>query len=187
MIRVNLLRDRTAPKRRLLPKMTVSQMGLICGLVFLLATGGMGAWYVRLGRQVNACREKQRVLRAEDARLAGLKKEVARYERMKQLLAGRIDVIEQLKEKQKAPVLLLNHIIQSMPPNGALWLTQLAQKDDRVRIIGYTEHTEVLPDFMSNLASSGIFQTVDLELMETQKDATKFSIVCASPNRETAE
>lgn len=147
----------------------------------------MGTWYFYINRQVDACREKQKILRAEDARLQKLKKEIARFEKLKQLRLSRIEVIEQLKENQKGPVLLLNHVIQSMPRDGLMWLTNLAQKDDRVKIIGYTEHTEVIPDFMSNLAASRIFQTVDLELIESQKDASKFSLVCTSPKRQQPE
>ncbi len=180
MIKVNLLIDQTVRVRRTFAKPAVSRTGLVFLAVFLLAAGGMGTWYFYVKHQIKVSKEKQRILRAEEARLQELKKEIDRFEKLKQQRLSRIEVIERLKENQKGPVLLLNTIIQSMPRDGLVWLTNLTQKDGRVKIVGYTRHTEVIPDFMSNLAAGGIFQTVDLELIESQKEASKFSLICTS-------
>jgi len=152
-----------------------------------LAAGGMGGWYFHLKREISNYRERQKILRAEEAGLKNLKQEIEKYEKLKQQRLSRIEVIEQLKENQKGPVLLLNSVIQSIPRKGLLWLSNLTQKDDRIKIVGFTKNPEVIPDLMINLASSGIFQMVDLELIESQKEATKFSLICISANRKKAE
>jgi Tfp pilus assembly protein PilN len=187
MIKVNLLKDQTAPARKSFAKPTVSPTGLMLLAVFLLAAAGLGTWYFYLKHQIATARQRQSVLHREDERLKELKKEIERFEKLKQQRVSRIDVIERLKENQKGPVLLLNHIIQSMPRDGLLWLTSLTQKDDRIKIVGYTQHTEVIPDFMSNLAASGSFQTVDLELIESQKEASKFALLCTSFRKQEEE
>ena len=187
MIKVNLLRDQAARVRKTFVKPTVSRIGLILAAVLLLVVGGLGSWYFYLNNQVKVFSEKRDKLRIEEARLQMLKKEIERFEKMKQLLQSRIDVIEKLKESQTGPVLLLNNVLQSIPRDGALWLTALTQKDDHVRIVGLAQDTEAIPDFMSNLTASGIFQSVDLEGIESQKEASKFSLLCMSAKNQPVE
>jgi Tfp pilus assembly protein PilN len=188
MIKVNLLRDQAGRARKpTYVKPTVSRTGLILAAIFLLAAGGMGGWYFYISNQVKTFTEKRDKLRIEEARMQALKKEIVKFEQMKQLRQSRIDVIEKLKEAQTGPVLLLNQVLQSIPRDGVLWLTSLIQKDDRIKIVGFAQNTEAIPDFMSNLTASGIFQSVDLEQIESQKDASKFSLICTSPMSQTAE
>jgi Tfp pilus assembly protein PilN len=187
MIKVNLLKDQTARVRRNFAKPTVSRTGLILVAIFVLIAGGMGAWWFYLNGQIQSCTEKRNKLRVEEARLQSLQKEIEKYKKMKQLRLSRINVIEKLKEAQTGPVVLMNQVLQSIPQNGVLWLTSLNQKDSQVRIIGYAQHTEAIPDFMSNLATNGFFQTVDLESIESQKDASKFSLLCVTAKEQQAE
>ena len=187
MIKVNLLIDQTARVRKTFVKPTVSRIGLLFLAIFLLAAGAMGAWTYYINRQVAMGTEKREKLRREEARLKVLKKEIAKFDKLKKQRQSRIDVIERLKENQTGPVLLLNTVIQCIPRNGVLWLTSLTQKSDRVKIVGFTQNTEVIPDLMSNLTASGIFKTVDLEQIESQKDASRFSLLCTSIKKPQAE
>jgi Tfp pilus assembly protein PilN len=138
-------------------------------------------------QQIQTDTEKVQKLRVEEARLQELKKEIDKYETMKKLRQSRIDVIEKLKENQTGPVLLLNSVIQSIPRDGILWLTSLSQKSDKIKIVGYTQQTDMIPDFMSNLTASGIFKSVDLESIESDKEASRFSLICTSPTKSQAE
>jgi Tfp pilus assembly protein PilN len=187
MIKVNLLKDQSAQTRKTFVKPTVSRTGLIFCAIFVLAAAAMGAWTISIRHQVRTGIEKRDVLRIEEARLQTLKREIERYEKLKQLRQSRIDIIESLKENQKGPVLLLNNVIQSIPRDGVLWLTSVTQKSDQIKIVGFTQHPEVIPDLISNLAASGIFQSVDLELIERQKEASKFSLICISITKPQAE
>jgi type IV pilus assembly protein PilN len=187
MIKVNLLRDQTVRVRKPSLKPTVSRLGLIFLAIFLLAAGAMGTWAYYLHRQIAVGAERRGKLQIEEARLQNLKKEIDKFEKLKQQRQDRIDVIEKLKEGQTGPVLLLNTVIHSIPRDGVLWLTSLTQKADRIQIVGYTQHTEAIPDLMSNLTASGIFGSVDLELIESQKDASRFSLLCTSNKKPQAE
>jgi Tfp pilus assembly protein PilN len=187
MIKVNLLKDQTARVRKSFSAPTVSRIGLIFVAIFLLAAGTMGTWSYSVYRQVESGREERRRLRLEEERLNKLKKEIAKFEKLKQLRQSRIDVIEKLKEDQTGPVLLLNTVIRSIPREGALWLTSLSQASNAIKIVGYTQRTEVIPDLMSNLTGSGIFESVDLESIESQKEASKFSLLCISTSKPQTE
>ncbi len=187
MIKVNLLRDQTARVRKSFSKPAVSRTGLVFAAIFLLAAGAMGTWSFYVYRQVETGKEKRRLLRLEEERLEKLKQEIAKFEQLKQLRQSRIDVIEKLKAAQTGPVLLLNTVIRSIPRDGDLWLASLTQNSDTVKIIGYTQRTEVIPDFMINLTESGTFESVDLESIESQKEASKFSLLCTSISKPQTE
>jgi Tfp pilus assembly protein PilN len=187
MIKVNLLRDQTARVRKNFVKPTVSRTGLILFAIFVLAAGAMGTWWFYLNKQVHSYTVKRNQLRIEEARLQELKKEIQKFEKMKQLRQSRIDVIEKLKEAQTGPVLLLNQVLHSIPRDGVMWLTSITQKDNHVKIVGFAQQTEIIPDFMSNLSTNGYFEAVDLESIESQKDASKFSLLCISAKKQHAE
>ena len=189
MIKVNLLKDHAVRTRKTktLVKPTVSRTGLIFLAVAVLVVAVMGSWTLYLHQQVRAGIDKQAKLRVEEARLQALNKEIEKFEKLKQLRQSRIDVIEKLKANQTGPVLLLTKVLQSMPNDGLVWLTSLNQKANEIKITGFTQQTEVIPDFISNLMTCGIFQSVDLEMIESQKDASKFSLVCITGKKSEAE
>jgi Tfp pilus assembly protein PilN len=179
MIKVNLLRDQTAQPRKTIARPSASPVGLLMLAMLVLVGAGLGtAWYCLHNQMVILTSSRDR-LRLESARLQGLKKQIDQFEKMKAERQSRIKVIEQLKANQTGPVLLLNHVIHSIPTSAALWLTGLEQKGDQVRITGFTARGETIPDFMSNLNATGFFKSVDLELYEDQqKDAARFALVC---------
>jgi Tfp pilus assembly protein PilN len=187
MIKVNLLRDQTARVRRNFVKPTVSRTGLIFAAIFIVVVGGIGAWWLYLDRQIQSYTQERNILRIRETQLQALKKEIDKFKRMEQLTQSRIDVIEKLKDAQTGPVTLLNQVLQSIPQSGVMWLSNITQKDDQVKIVGFAQQTEAIPDFMSNLASNGFFQTVDLESIESQKEASKFSLLCLSAKKKQAE
>lgn len=189
MIKVNLLRDHTVSSRKTSVTPSVSRMGLVLLAIFLVLVGGLGAYWYSVSREIASLTQTRKRLREENNRLQSLKKEIDKYQQLKQLQQSRIEVIEKLKEFQTGPVNLLNHLIQSMPRDSSLWLTLLDQKGERIVIRGYALRNEAIADFMSNLAATGFFRSVDLELLENDKDkeASKFSLICMGPRKLPAE
>jgi Tfp pilus assembly protein PilN len=187
MIKVNLLKDQTVRVRKSFAKPKVSQIGLVYFAIFLVVAGAMTAWYLNLNQQISTQSAKQVNLRKAEASFQKLKLEVDKYEKLKQTRQNRIDLIEKLKENQSGPVLLLNTIIQGIPQNGNFWLTNMEQKAGNIHIIGMTRSPKGIPDLLRNLASSGIFSSVELEVIERQDDASKFSINCTSTKKPKAE
>lgn len=187
MIMVNLLVDQTTRVRKKMVRVEASSVGLVLVSVFVLLLGGLGAGWFYVNSQISKLQESRTRLQAEKARQGELKREIEEFDKLKKLLQDRIEVIEKLKELQTGPLLLLNHIIQSVPAESALWLNVLDQKGDKIRITGSALRSDAVPDFMSNLARSGFFKSVELELIEDERDAAKFSLVCASSRKPPTE
>ena len=187
MIKVNLLRDQTIRVRTATVKNGVSRTGLVYLAVFIILLGGLGAWWYSIDRQVKSLTQTRDRLRAEDNRLQALKKEIEKYEKLRLLRQSRIEVIEKLKELQTGPVSLLNHVIQSMPRDSSVWLTLLEQQGDRILVRGYTLRIEAVSDLMTNLAATGFFKSVDLESLESDKESSKFALICLSAKKMPAE
>jgi Tfp pilus assembly protein PilN len=187
MIKVNLLREHAPRGRKIVVAPTVSRTGIVAAIIFVLTAAVLGACWYYLNNQISTLTASRDKLRAENARLEAIKRQIGEYEKIKQQLQGRIDVIERLKQNQSSPVLLLNHVIQSIPRNSSMWLTQLEQKEDRVQIVGFSPKADAIPDFISNLAAGGFFTTVDLDSFEDQKEAAKFSLSCISKRNEATE
>ena len=184
MIKVNLLKDQTTRTRKVVTPSAASPLGWWMLAVMLAVAAGLGATWYYLNRQVLELTAKRNELQVESTRLQELRKQIDQFEKMTAERQSRIDIIEQLKTNQTGPVLLMNHVIQSIPTSAAFWLTNLDQKGDQVRITGFTVRGEAVPDFMSNLAATGFFKSVDLELYEDQqKDAAKFILLCVSERR----
>jgi Tfp pilus assembly protein PilN len=187
MIRVNLLKDPTARSRRTAAKPKMSRTAPALAAFIVLVAAAMGGWYYYLNTQKTSLTERKRELVAQENRLNDLKTELAKYEKDKLDRQNRIAVIEELKERQTGPVQLMNHLLESIPQNRLLWLTSVNQKDDRVQIVGYAQQIEAIPDFMTNLANDNLFQSVDLETIESNKDASRFSLLCTSAQYHTGE
>ena len=187
MIKVNLLREQSTRVRKVSVKPTVSRSGLALLAAFIILLSGLGAWWYSVDRQVKSLTVTRDRLRAENDRLKAMKKELEHFEKMKQLRQSRIEVIEKLKENQTGPVFLLNHLIHSMPRDSSVWLTLLDQRGDRVLIRGYALRNEAVADVMSNLAATGFFKSVDLESLVSDKEASKFSLICLSTRKLPAE
>jgi Tfp pilus assembly protein PilN len=187
MIKVNLLRDHTVRARKTFATPKVTPIGLIFLAIFVLAAIAIGTWTVYINQQIAKDTKNRNNLRIEDARLKAIEGENAKYSKTKHELERRIAVIEKLKEDQSGPVLLLNTVIRSIPPNADLWITSLTQKTESIKIVGYTPQAEKIPDLMNNLVASGIFAGVDLELIERNNDISKFSLLCTSTKKPQAE
>jgi len=184
MIKVNLITDQTLRSRKLSVAPTVSRMGLVFAAVLLLTGTALAAYWFTLSREITGLTVTRDELRAESLRLAELRKKLFEFEKLKQVRESRIEVIEKLKDFQTGPVLLLNHVIHSIPQDAQLWLTGLDQKGEKVQIAGYAVRSDVIPDFMVNLSSNGIFKSVELELIQEDKEAAKFSLVCLTAQKQ---
>ncbi len=188
MIKVNLLRDQTVRSRVTVAVPVVSPIKLWALTALAAVAVVIGASWYFLHMQVGDLTRTRDRLKLEFARMQDLSKQIEQFQQLTQERQNRIDIIEQLQANQTGPVLLLNHIIHSIPTTAAVWLTSVEQKGDQVRIMGCTVRGEAIPDFMSTLAATGFFKTVDLELYEdTDKDPAKFTLICVSTRKTPTE
>ncbi len=178
MITINLLREPAAEKRKW--SVERSQVGIYAVILMGVAILGLAGWYWHL-RDLRADHEVEiERLENENARLAVVRAELQKFQQHKRLLEDRISVIEQLKNNQKGPILLMNSLIGAIPGEPRLWLNNVSQKGKTVVIEGNATDIPALADFIEKLEVSPPFSNVDLDFWEEQKDShsIKFSLNC---------
>jgi type IV pilus assembly protein PilN len=177
MIRINLLpqEERAARRKLVLPGMTT--------VVPLVAVG------LFVGAIVA-------VTAMERARIAGLKKDIARAEeearrlkpqidrvneltRRREELNTRLEVIQDLDKGRFQTVRLMDEVARDLP--GYLWLTALKdQAGQKVTVEGVTFSNLVVADLMMRLDRSELFQNIDLVVTQKgniqSRPVTKFTV-----------
>ncbi|MGH9340703.1 MAG: PilN domain-containing protein [Acidobacteriota bacterium] len=180
MIRINLLRQSSQKTRAW--SFQSSQMGLYSAILLITAFLGVGWWYWQLLEQREEGKVVIEQLQTETLRLQGVKSELERFEGQKLLLEERIAVIERLKSNQKGPVLLMNALINSIPEEPRLWLTNMSQNESLVTIEGKSFDVPSIADFIANLNNSSPFRLVELSYWEEEEGAIKFELNCEVGN-----
>lgn len=176
MITINLLREPAVEKRRW--SVEKSQVGIYAVILMGVAILGLAGWYWHL-RDLRADYDVEiQRLEAENARLAVVRAELQKFQRHKKLLEDRISVIEQLKNNQKGPIVLMNSLIGAIPVAPRLWLKSVSQKGRTVVIEGNATDIPALADFIEKLEVSPPFKNVDLDFWEEDQNSIKFSLNC---------
>jgi len=181
MIKINLLKDHSAPIEKSQPSITAPKIpltGYVYIAVVIAAVIMLGYLWISSGNAVKVANDEKQRLERDLKAMEDLRKMFVELEQKQRERQGRIDIISKLLESQKGPVKLLNAVIQSIPQNDGIWLTSLEQTGAGVKVKGATRIPEVLPDFMKDLEKSGIFTSVDIEQIERRYEVSYFSIVC---------
>jgi Tfp pilus assembly protein PilN len=177
MIRINLLgTPKPKNKRAAAAATTVMDVGdvgspamKVAVAAGLLVVINLGYWY-NLDRQKQSIATKMAVAEQKNHELAGVK---ARYlERQKQAESykRRVDVIDQLRAHQDAPVALLNTIGSTVNSTEAVWLDSMTDAGNSVDIKGMALSTDAVANLISNLQKTGFFRNI--EIKETFQDDT---------------
>jgi Tfp pilus assembly protein PilN len=184
MIKINLL-GVAAPKpkvRAVTPVSRAMQLGTFLGalvvsfavvsLLYMIWSGSIAT--------LNAERNKQR---AEQARLAAIKQENARYEHERSLLEQRIKTIEVLRASRVGPTEFMNTLanVVNKTPND-LYLFSVVSQGDRVVIHGQAGSVNSVATLLSSMKTSGYFD--DVQLRQFYEDdlptlvSYKFNVDC---------
>jgi len=107
-----------------------------------------------VGRQQSALldQEIQRA-RQEAQSLRSVLEQVKQFEERRAQLQQRVALIEELRDGQGGPVHLLDEVSRAVPDR--LWLTEMKQDADGLKIDGRTTSLTALSDFVGNLEASG--------------------------------
>jgi len=96
----------------------------------------------------------------EAQRLEAIIKEVEDYQKRKDNLQKRIDLINQLKQGQKGPVRIMDQISKDLP--DLVWLDKLTMSGGVITIEGRGLNPNAIANFVENVKSDAFFEEPDL-------------------------
>lgn len=180
MIRVNLI-ARQPGDVHTVGRERAAKATLTAIVILAAAAGGIGWRYRSIAAAESQLRSAIDTARSEARAASEALKEVATLETTRGELQHRAALFRALRDRQTAPVHLLDHVSRSLP--AAAWLTRLEQDGAEVAIDGQCASMTVLSDFVSNLESAGAFRRpiaiVTSESVSddtTDSDLVRFSI-----------
>ncbi len=157
MIRINLIAAERRTAKAGSRSLDIGKKVTIAGGLILVLTGGLVGWrYWTLVGEASTVRNDIAAAQREEARLAEVLKQVADFEAHRAQLQQRVELIDQLRKGQTAPVHLVDQISRALP--DMLWLTSLKQDGYDVTIEGRCVSQTALSDFVGNLESSRYFK-----------------------------
>lgn len=175
MIRINLL-----PKRK--KKSLVIGRELMSGAIFLLLLfGAVALWYYQLNfkienlqRQISETKRQIETSNIQIDKIKKLKEEKKEVER-------KLNIIKELKSRQKGPAPLLNQLSLIIPDE--IWLSSLSSKGSQLSLEGMSLTANNVADFMKSLENTGLLRQIELDKTEQQaiadnKKVQSFKIIC---------
>jgi type IV pilus assembly protein PilN len=126
-----------------------------------LAAGGYYFWYKRMLADRQAVVEQK----AQEAqKLEAIINEVQDYQRRKDSLQQRIDLINQLKQNQKGPVRIMDQISRDLP--DLVWLDSMDINGGRIALNGRGLNPNAIALFVENVKKDPYFEEPSLGTMQ---------------------
>lgn len=131
---------------------------LVLGLV-----AGLGYWFTKK----NQLAERQDIIaqrEVEAQKLEQIIKEVEEYQKRKDSLQQRIDLIEQLKQNQKGPVRIMDQISRDLP--DLVWLDRMEITAGTISLSGRGLNPNAIALFVENVKNDPFFEEPQLGTMQ---------------------
>jgi type IV pilus assembly protein PilN len=135
---------------------------LILGLLVLAALAAAGYWFMTK-RTLEERKETREVRQQEADKLAPIIKEVEDFQKRKESLQQRIDLINQLKQNQKGPVRIMDQISRDLP--DLVWLDRLDIAGGRISLTGRGLNPNAIALFVLNIKNDPYFEEPQLGTM----------------------
>lgn len=172
MIRINLL-GQTRPRSARRPVDTGAALpllfvgaGVVLGCIFLFYF--YHTWQTQLNDENNRIKQ----LRAQKTELEQIKQQVDAFEKQKQVLQQRVNVIEQLQRDRAGAQDLLDMVANTVSRTENLWLTTMVRKGNNLTMDGSSASINAVANFITALKRSGYFQKVEIkEAKQDEKSA----------------
>jgi type IV pilus assembly protein PilN len=171
LIKINLVREGRAPVRGTgAAPVIVPGLGgaggptnintlIIIGLVGVSLVVAAGYWFIN-NRLLARRQEEVRVRKAEADKLESIIKEVEDFQRRKDSLQNRIDLINQLKQNQKGPVRIMDQISRDLP--DLVWLDKMTVSGGRISLGGRGLNPNAIANFVENVKNDPYFEEPEL-------------------------
>ncbi len=139
----------------------VNNLMVIGGVIAGVVIGG--GWWVIEKQKLSAKRDQVASKQVEAQRLEAIIKEVEGYQKQKDSLQRRIDLINQLKQNQKGPVKLMDRLSQDLP--DLVWLDKLTMSGGLISLSGRGLNPNAIANFVENIKNDSLFEEPDLSSM----------------------
>ena len=170
MIKINLVREGRAVRGAgAAPAAAIASVGaaggpnfgniLLFGLVGLALLVAAAWWFINKRTLSN----RERVVaerRVEAQKLEAIIAEVEAFQKRKDSLQNRIDLINQLKQNQKGPVRILDRISQDLP--DLVWLDKMTVSGTSIKMNGRGLNPNAIANFVENIKNDPYFEEPEL-------------------------
>ena len=167
MIRINLLASERKAVKAVSRGFQAGQKMMILGsLILVLVVAALGWRYWALGQAAAEIEANIEAANREEQRLQEILRQVREFEARKAMLQQRVDLIDQLRKGQNAPVHMIDQVSRALPE--MTWLTNMQQSPDgyTLTIQGRCLTLTSLSDYIGNLESSRYFMR-PVEIVES--------------------
>ena len=136
----------------------LNTMLIVAGLALGAVVGG--GWWVIEKNKLSDRRGQVATKQVEAQRLESIIKEVEEYQKRKDSLQRRIDLINQLKQNQKGPVKIMDRVSQDLP--DLVWLDKMNMSGGLITISGRGLNPNAIANFVENVKNDPLFEEPDL-------------------------
>jgi type IV pilus assembly protein PilN len=132
---------------------------IVGALVALAVVIAAGYWFINYQTR-NKRQEEVAARKAEADKLEAIIKEVEDFQKRKDSLQNRIDLINQLKQNQKGPVHIMDQISRDLP--DLVWLDRMSITGGRISISGRGLNPNAIANFVENVKNDPYFEEPQL-------------------------
>ncbi|MEE4273479.1 MAG: PilN domain-containing protein [Thermoanaerobaculales bacterium] len=160
MIKINLVSEAptatVAKRKRTEFSLGAKQGDIILVTVLAIAVAVCGTWWFILKSKRAELKEIERQRTVERDELQPYIDKVEELEAKRALLKRKVDVINELKNKQRGPVRIMDEVSRALPE--LVWLTQLKLSGTSITLTGEAMDENAVANYYSNLDSSPFFE-----------------------------
>jgi type IV pilus assembly protein PilN len=120
----------------------------------------LGYWFLQKRTLANK-KEMVEIRKAEAQKLEAIIAEVEAFQKRKDNLQSRIDLINQLKQNQKGPVRIMDRISQDLP--DLVWLDNLSVEGGKITVKGRGLNPNAIANFVENVKNDPYFEEPELQ------------------------
>lgn len=132
---------------------------LILGMLVLGLLAAAGYWFYEK-RELAQRKETIAQREVEAQKLEAIIKEVEDYQKRKDSLQQRIDLINQLKQNQKGPVRIMDQISKDLP--DLVWLDNMEIQAGSIKLVGRGLNPNAIALFVENVKNDPYFEEPQL-------------------------
>jgi len=147
---------------------------VMLGMIAILAAAIVGLIHFQMQAKIDYQLSRNRFLSNEIKKLDDEIKEISELQKVRRSLIERMEVIQDLQGSRPSIVHLFTEIVSTVP-NG-VYLKNLEQNADTLRIIGEAESNARVSSYMRNLNGSDWLKDPNLDVIEIEdKTVTRIS------------